>query len=167
MRIAIKRTAGESYDSIKWGPYGFGNVRTLRDYEKYSGLNFKKRGIQQETKDHLYPPNPWWNYKTDEEWQKSFLCVFKHCIDIQLNQVPLDDYDFWVVAFEKEDGTSINRRDSDAADVKRMLVEGRNPNGDRYIKVWREFNTEEKPHHWVVWPFSKSKGWCERITGNL
>lgn len=158
---------GESYDSVQWGPYGFGNVRTLRDYEKYAGINFQKRGIQQETKDYLYPPNPWQKYKTDEEWKKSFLCIFKHCIDIQLNQVPLDDYEFWVVAFEKADNTPIDRKDSDAKDVKRMLDEGRNPNGDKYIKVWREFSTEEKPHHWVVWPYSKSKGWCERITGNL
>jgi hypothetical protein len=27
--------------------------------------------------------------------------------------------------------------------------------------------TENKPKYWVVWPYSTSKGWCERITGNL
>ena len=26
---------------------------------------------------------------------------------------------------------------------------------------------EEKPKYWVVWPHSKSKGWCDRLTGNL
>ena len=36
-----------------------------------------------------------------------------------------------------------------------------------YCKVWREFPTAEKPKYWVVWPFSESKGWSERITGNL
>jgi len=23
------------------------------------------------------------------------------------------------------------------------------------------------PSHWVVWPHSESKGWCDRITGQL
>jgi hypothetical protein len=23
------------------------------------------------------------------------------------------------------------------------------------------------PSHWVVWPHSESKGWCDRITGRL
>ena len=27
--------------------------------------------------------------------------------------------------------------------------------------------TDELPEYWVVWPHSESKGWCERITGNL
>jgi len=38
---------------------------------------------------------------------------------------------------------------------------------ERYCKIWREFNTTEKPKYWVVWPHSASKGWCDRITGNL
>jgi hypothetical protein len=38
---------------------------------------------------------------------------------------------------------------------------------DGYCKVWREFQTTAKPKYWVVWPYSKSKGWGERITGNL
>jgi len=38
---------------------------------------------------------------------------------------------------------------------------------DGYCKIWREFNTTEKPKYWVVWPHSTSKGWCDRITGNL
>jgi hypothetical protein len=38
---------------------------------------------------------------------------------------------------------------------------------DGYCKVWREFETSKKPKYWVVWPYSVSKGWCERISGNL
>jgi hypothetical protein len=38
---------------------------------------------------------------------------------------------------------------------------------DGYCKVWREFQTENKPKYWVVWPHSISKDWCDRITGNL
>ena len=42
---------------------------------------------------------------------------------------------------------------------------GEDPDG--YYKVWRSFDTKIKPKYWVVWPFSESKGWCDRITGNI
>jgi len=38
---------------------------------------------------------------------------------------------------------------------------------DGYCKVWRQFQTTHKPSHWVVWPHSQSKGWCDRLTGKL
>jgi len=158
---------GEKYESIDWGKYGFGNVRTLRDYEKYSGINFKKRAVQKYTVDRQYPPNKFWEYKTEDDWEKSFLSIFKHCIDLQIDKFKLTDYDFWCVAFEKSDGSLIKRMDANETEISQLLSDARNPAGDKYIKLWREFTSEEKPHHWVVWPHSKSIGWGERITGNL
>lgn len=158
---------GEDRSTINWGPYGFGNVRSVRDYEKYAGLHFKKRAVQQETLDRKYPPNTIDIYKTEEEWENSFSKVFKHCIDLYINQLPYDDYDFWCVAFETEDGTQIHRRDVDENEAKSLLQSAKNPNGDKYIKLWREFVCTIQPKKWVVWPHSKSKGWCEKITGKL
>ena len=143
------------------GKYGFGTVRTLKDYEKYSGLLFEKRAIQQETLDKKYPPNTY-NFKNEEDWKNSFLTIFKHCIDVGYHQVPEDDYDFWAVAFHDEKDETIYRKDADQDEIKRMKND---PDG--YCKVWREFPTTVKPKYWVVWPHSISKGWCERITGNL
>jgi len=148
-------------EDMKHGKYGFGKVRSLRDYEKYSGLLFSKRAVQQYTLDKGYPPNPN-NFNSEEEWLKSFTSVFKHCIDIGFTQVPEKDYDFWVVAFHNEMDETIYRQDADKGEVDRML---RDPDG--YCKVWREFLTDSKPKYWVVWPHSESKGWCDRITGNL
>jgi len=148
-------------ENMNHGKYGFGKVRSLRDYEKYSGLLFSKRAVQQYTLDKGYPPNPN-NFNSEEEWLKSFTSVFKHCIDIGFTQVPEKDYDFWVVAFHNEMDETIYRQDADKGEVDRML---RDPDG--YCKVWREFLTDSKPKYWVVWPHSESKGWCDRITGNL
>lgn len=158
---------GENHDTVNWGPYGFGSIRSLRDYEKYAGIHFKKRAVQQETLLKKYPPNNYKKYSTEEEWEKSFTTVFKHCIDLQISQFPLNDYDFWCVAFEKEDGTQLHRADANMEEVSRLLNDARNPNGDKYIKLWRQFDCEGKPHKWIVWPHSKSAGWCNRITGNL
>ena len=139
----------------------FGTERTIRDYERYAGLLFSKRAIQQETLDKKYPPNTY-NYSSEEEWVDSFATIFKHCIDLDLNRVPETDYDFWVVAFHNDKDETIYRHDADANEIVRIKND---PDG--YGKVWREFNTTERPKYWVVWPHSMSKDWCERIVGNL
>ena len=83
-------------------------------------------------------------------------------IDVGFDKVPEKDYEYWVVAFHGEDDKTLFRKDADKNEIKRMMTD---PAG--YCKVWREFPTAEKPKYWVVWPFSESKGWGERITGNL
>jgi len=152
---------GETYIPKEFGIYGFGRHKTLRDYEKYCGLLFSKRAVQQYVLDKNYPPNPQ-IFNTEQEWIDSHISVFKHCIDIGYEQVPEKDYDFWVVAFHAENGDTLFRQDADENEIKRML---KDPDG--YCKVWREFHTQERPKYWVVWPHSKSKEWCESIRGNL
>jgi glycosyltransferase involved in cell wall biosynthesis len=147
--------------TMDFSKYGFGTERSLKDYEIYSGLLFSKRAVQQHTLDKNYPPNPT-IYETEEEWVNSFSSIFKHCIDIGFHQVPEKDYDFWVVAFHTEKDETIFRKDADINEIKRMMNDP-----DNYCKVWREFPTTQKPKYWVVWPHSESKGWCDRITGNL
>jgi hypothetical protein len=143
-----------------FGVYGFGKERSLSDYEAYSGLCFKRRAVQQHTIDNKFAPNP----KIDDpiEYEKSFLNIFKHCIDIGYDQVTEKDYDFWVVAFHDENDETMYRRDSEEGEIQAYFEDP-----DKYCKVWREFQTAKKPHYWVVWPHSKSKGWCERIVGHL
>jgi len=152
---------GETFNPDEFGIYGFGTERSLKDYEKYSGLLFEKRAIQQFTIDKHYPPNPY-TFDNEEDWKNSFAQIFKHCIDIGYGQVPETDYEFWVVAFHNDADETIHRKDADADEIQRMKND---PDG--YCKVWSEFQTSHKPKYWVVWPYSTSKGWCERITGNL
>jgi hypothetical protein len=148
-------------NDLDFGVYGFGTERTLKDYEIYSGLRFSRRAVQQYTLDKNYPPNPF-IYENDEEWEASFATIFKHCIDVGYDSVPETDYEFWVVAFHDENDETIHRQDADINEINRMKND---PDG--YCKVWREFQTSHKPKYWVVWPYSKSKGWCDRLTGNL
>ena len=148
-------------EMIDMGIYGFGSERTLKEYETYAGISFSKRGVQQYTLDKLYPPNPY-NFSSEEEWENSFSTIFKHCIDVGYDSVPEKDYNFWVVAFHGENDETLFRQDADPGEISRMMND---PDG--YCKVWRQFQTVTKPKYWVVWPHSTSKGWCERITGNL
>jgi glycosyltransferase involved in cell wall biosynthesis len=152
---------GEMFNPDDFGIYGFGTKRSLKDYESYAGVRFSVRGVQQYTLDKKYPPNPNY-YKTEEEWEKSFSSIFKHCIDIGHSLVPENDYDFWVVAFHDENEETIFRQDADIHEIHRMKQD---PEG--YCKIWREFQTVKKPNYWIVWPHSNSKGWCDRIRGDL
>jgi hypothetical protein len=67
------------------------------------------------------------------------------------------------VAFENENGETVYRQDADSNELKSIKLDF----GDNYYKVWRTFNTEKPPKKWIVWPYSTSKGWCEKIEGNL
>lgn len=147
---------GEKRD-IDFGPYGFGTVRTLEDYEKYAGVSFKLRGIQKFTKDYNDPPNP---LVTD--FDASIESIFKHCIDVSYASVPEKDYDFWCVAFKDKEGKDVYRKDADKEEIDRMMRDT-----DGYCKIWREFHYRGKPHSWIVWPHSISKGWSNPITGTL
>ena len=147
--------------TMDFSKYGFGTERTLRDYEIYSGLKFSNRAVQQYTIEKKYPPNPT-IYETEEEWLLSFSSIFKHCIDLSLSQVPDNDYDFWAVIFEGSSGNELYRKDADKSEINRLKSDS-----SGYCKIWRDFQTSEKPSKWVVWPHSTSKGWCNKIEGNL
>jgi len=142
------------------GPYGFGKVRTLRDYEKYAGMLFSRRAIQKYTIDNYYPPNP--PIEDEELWLSSFSRVFKHCIDVGHGSLPEKDYDFWVVAFHGENEETVHRQDITKEEIQRLMQDT-----DGFCKIWREFQTVTQPKYWVVWPHSESKGWVNRIVGYL
>jgi hypothetical protein len=151
---------GEIKD-IDFGIYDFGNERSLSDYEKYAGISFKNRAITLDVLDHKPPKLD--NMKiSDEDFEASLVYMFKHCIDLGYDQVPENDYDFWAVAFKDQNGQEMFRQDADIDEIERMK---KDPDG--YCKVWRWFETKEKPHSWLVWPHSVSKGWSEPIVGNI
>ena len=147
--------------TMDMGKYGFGPIRTLREYEIYAGIRFDNRSVQQYTLDKNYPPNPTM-FETEEDWKNSFATIFKHCIDLDYKLVPEKDYDFWVVAFHDANDETIFRQDADINEINRIMTD---PDG--YGKIWRTFQTTVKPSYWVVWPHSISKGWCDRIMNYL
>lgn len=146
---------GEIKD-IDFGPYDFGNHRLLGDYERYAGISFKHRAVQQYTLDHLPPPNP------PLYEREALLHLFKHDIELQRHYFTEHDYDFWAVIFENDDNQSLFRKDVIGQELTQMLQ-----SDALTINIQREFYTSKKPTKWIVWPHSKSKGWLTRIEGSL
>jgi glycosyltransferase involved in cell wall biosynthesis len=60
----------EDHPNVDLTDYDLGSLRSLRDYEKYAGIHFRRRTVQKYTLDHRYPPNPL--IKDDELWEHSF-----------------------------------------------------------------------------------------------
>jgi hypothetical protein len=66
------------------------------------------------------------------------------------------------VIFEDEEGNNINRKDLTKDEVSNLLKTTEDD-----IKIWRTFEIDRKPHKWVVWPHSETRGWINKIEGRL
>ena len=146
---------------VDFGEYGLGKVRSLEDYEKYTGIRFSDRSVQKYTLDFNLAPNP--TYKTKKEYDASFCKVFKHCLDIYEGDLPENDYDLLVVEFKDDDGNSV-RCDLGEEETKRTIPSSLE---DRFYRIWRTVYIDFVPDTFIFWPRSKSKGWGKRIENRL
>jgi len=140
------------------GKYGLGKERTLRDYEKYSGLYFEKRSVQEYTLQKQYPPNP--DILDNTVWENSFSTTFNYEIKLNKDSFTENDYDFWAVIFHDENNQELYRKDATENEIPFLLSKDG-------IIIKREFLTYSKPKGWTVWPHSKTKEWLEKITGTI
>jgi hypothetical protein len=140
--------------------FDLGTERTLRDFEKYAGIHFKKRSVQRYTYDNKYPPNP--IIENEQEWEDSFMFSFYHLVEFNKSNFKENDYDFWVCAFDDENGKEMWREDYNEYQIKSILSSP----GDWYREE-KFFLTDKAPSRWVIWAHSRSKDWAERIEGNI
>jgi hypothetical protein len=136
----------------RYGKYGLGRVRTIADWERYAGIRLHDRAVQSWTLENRLAPNP-----EVEDYDNSFHHIFKHVIDVHRNEFTETDYTFCVVIMEKEDGTSVYRKDLNEAEIAHKL---------EHSKDWINIHVDmqgPKPYKWIVWPHSASKGWCKKI----
>ena len=134
--------------------YGFGTERTLEEYEKYIGVKFSTRQVHRHTANYNPLPVPLDNF------EENLLSKVKVCIDIFKGNLTETDYTLFAVALLDKDGNDLFRQDCDRNTINSLLSE--NPD-DKFIHIWREYNDKEQPHSWRVWPYSESKGWCDRL----
>lgn len=135
--------------------YDLGNVRTLRDYEKYAGVHFKRRAVQKYTIDNKFPPNPY--IENDEEWENSFMKSFYYLVTIQRNQFPANDYQHILIAFDDENGVGVNHKYVTGHQLQHFMNTG------EQIHYEEMFLVDKEPKRVVFWAYSNERGWCERI----
>ena len=135
--------------------YDLGTVRTLRDFEKYAGIHFKKRAVQKYTLDNKFPPNP--IIEDDILWEESFMKSFYHLVTIYRKDFPADDYQHILVAFDDENGEKIHHTYIDGYRLQEFMKTGVS------IHYEEMFMVEKTPSRMVFWAYSNERGWCERI----
>ena len=135
--------------------YDLGTVRTLRDYEKYAGFNFKTKSVQKYTLDNNYPPNP--HIHDDELWERTFMESFYYLVTITKHDFPQNDYEHILIAYDDEQGISIDSKYITDWRLKNLIEKGENIHFEDFFLV------DRKPARVVYWGYSKERGWAERI----
>ncbi|MDC0539933.1 UDP-N-acetylglucosamine-transferase [bacterium] len=158
-RARIRQLIGVEDNGYDLGEYGLGNVRTIRDYEKYAGIHFKKKSFQKYTRDNKFPPNP--IIEDEQEWEDSFMFSFYHLVNVTPDQLPAKDYNFILIAYDDKDGNSIDSEYIDDYRLKQFLEEG------KPIHYEKMFMTDENPARVVYWGHSEKRGWVERIESKI
>tara|TARA_R110000782_G_scaffold149361_1_gene242020 strand:+ start:212 stop:1438 length:1227 start_codon:yes stop_codon:yes gene_type:complete len=128
--------------------YNVGSQRSIADYETYAGIRFKDRSLTDACSLNLLPPG----LNTD-----GYLSRFKHTIEFDASSFKLKDYDFAAVIFKNYQGKEVYRKDlTSFNNILKSHLNKPSITIDENIP---------KPHNWIVWAYSKSKGWAEKIDG--
>jgi len=155
-RKKIRVLLGTEEDSnIDLTGYDLGTVRTLRDYEKYAGFDFKNKSVQQYTLDNNYPPNPL--IQDDNLWELSFTQSFYHLVKLYRSDFPHDDYEFIHMAFDDEAGNPMHVRSLEKDYIQSVIN-----TESSYFDFEEMFLVNKKPSRLVLWAYSIERGWCER-----
>jgi len=139
------------------GDYNLGKVRSLHDYEKYAGINFKLKAFQQYTIDNEIAPNPIQNDYGLTKWEDTFIKSYYHVINITRDMLPENDYERILVSFDDSLGKGIHQVYIDDQRLQDFISAG------TLIHYEEMFCSNEVPSKLVVWGISKTRGWAERV----
>jgi len=156
-RSRVAALLGQESSSVDLGEFGLGTARTLADYERYAGINFRLRLVQDYTRDDHPPPNP--EVFSDEVWEAHRLSDFSATIRVRRPKLPpLRQVDFWYVGLHDKAGTELLRRELFAESIAPLLRE--NP-----VQLELNYRAASKASAWTIWPHSPTKGWLRKLTG--
>lgn len=136
--------------------FALSSVRSLRDFELYSGIDFKGNRIQRST---VSGDNPPCKYENEDQWDKDYLKDNIITVSWDTNEIEKsDDYDYWYFAIEDEAGNVINRQDlRQERDGKLLNFES------NFKKIYFKTISTMAPKKLVIQPVSKSKGWLKKV----
>ena len=128
--------------------YDVGEDRSIADYEIYSGIRFKDRSLTENCSLNKVPPG---------NSNEIYFLKFKDSFEIRKDFFKDENYDFAAFIFENKNGNSVYREDL-SRDMIRDLLNG----SEESVSVVKEYNGST-PYKWILWPYSSSSGWGEKI----
>ena len=150
---------GEDPSTIDFGKYGFGTVRTVKEFEEFAGISFKYRAVRQDALDRIDPIWPLEKtYESEAAWKEDL--VGSHDIRICFHKSELgelvDDFDFWYVGAHDKDGQEVYRKDWVQPKINQILQH-------EFIDERFIFLSIKKPVTYTIWTHSTSKGWMHKL----
>tara|TARA_R100001460_G_scaffold36444_3_gene69963 strand:- start:2015 stop:3238 length:1224 start_codon:yes stop_codon:yes gene_type:complete len=129
--------------------YDLGPISSLSWYQMFAGINFKERSVQQSTLDNK-PPGV-----RSEVYHK----LVRHKVMLSPKSLMENDYSFVAVIYQDENNKEIHRNDLLPKQIKHWK-------GVKEIIIDTEY-IGKYPKKYIVWPYSKSKGWVNQIEGEV
>lgn len=134
--------------------YDLGTARSLADYERYAGIHFATKSVQEHTFEAKFPPNL--QIEDETEWKKSLTRLCGHEVVIRREEFPRNDYDHILVAFDDDQGHAIEQFYISGDDLSRFMQVG------EPIMISKRFLTKTYPSRVVYWAHSSDGEWRER-----
>lgn len=149
-RKKIRVLFGSEIDnSIVFGDYGLGNIRTIEDYETFAGVRFKTKAVQLCSLTNQYPPA-----SVDSPWVHSFY----HLVTIHRSELPGKEYKSILIAFDDENGVGVNQKSIQGTQLTEFLTNGTPIHYEEFFTY-----TDKKPVSLVAWAVNKDGSWAERV----
>lgn len=160
---AKDRSSKERFAALVSGSildFGLGSVRSARDWELYSGIDYAGRRLQ---KDAVTGSEPPCKFENDTRWNSEYMK--DHAVVASWDPSKIEDsedYDYWLFAIEDQFGGTISRQDL-RWERDRVLLEKKSSSK----KIFFKSIGERKPIRVAIQPFSKSKGALAKVTFEL
>ena len=139
--------------NIDFGIYDFGTKRTVRDYEKYAGVNFKLRSAHEHTIKNRALPCP--VSDDEEEWLADFARKVVIQVNVPLSEIEHDDkVNFWFFGVHDENGKEIYRKDKTKKTLPGVI------NGN-FVSFREHITTSQVPKTYTIWPCAED-GWRKK-----
>lgn len=140
--------------------FGLPGIRTPRDFELYSGIDFKGSRLQKST---VSGENPPCKYENEEQWNRDYMRDHVITVSWDANQIEkCDDYDYWYFSIEDEAGNNINRQDL-RMERDASLMEFKS----NFKKIYFKSLGGAVPSKLCIQPFSKSRGGLKMVKFDL
>ena len=142
------------------GAFGLGSARSLRDFELYSGIDFKGRRLQRDATNGTEPPC---KFEDDAKWEAGYFKDYAIAVSWDPSKVEqCDDYDYWLFAVEDASGNVINRQDLRWERDKNALEKQSSAK-----KIVFRAPSAAVPSKLAIQPYSKSKGALAKVTFDI
>lgn len=134
------------------GKYTLGNVRTLEEFQNYSGIDYKRKIVHLDTIEGKEPPVD----LTDTKKWSYEMKTYKKIVQWNYDKIDkCEDPRFWAMIFKDQNDQELHRVDILHKDNSE-IIDGKVREKEFEFKY---YTPAQIPSTFLIWPYSESKQW--------